>query len=129
MNLSSLELGTVIAFLRQVKGLRKAASMSQRDLGKLIGLDQAYVSRLERGAINAEAATLQAVAEALQMQIVLVPNRAASRVNAIVAESLAQRPASYAPHEGSVLEDVFIPDGYDGEDDAPNDQIAAGAKR
>ncbi len=105
------------SFLKQVKPLRQAASLTQRELGELIGLDQGYVSRLERGVINPEAATLQAVAEALQMQIVFVPNKAIGRVNAIIADYLAPPSGARKPYEGSVLEDVFIPDGYDGEDD------------
>lgn len=125
----SHEIAMFASFLKQVKPLRKAASMSQRDLGELIGLDQGYVSRLERGAINPEAATLQAVAEALQMQIVFVPNRAISRVNSIISEYLAPPSGPHKPYEGSVLEDVFIPDGYDGEDDETPTRGATAAKQ
>jgi hypothetical protein len=80
-------------------------------------------------AINPEAATLQAVAEALQMQIVFVPNQAISRVNSIISEYLAPPSGPHKPYEGSVLEDVFIPDGYDGEDNEAPTRRATAAKR
>jgi transcriptional regulator with XRE-family HTH domain len=106
----------LIKFLHAIKKLRKAAGMTQAEFGSLIGMNQAYVSRLESGNHNPEAETLQAVAEALDAEIVFVPRRALGRVNAIINEYAAPRSGPTKPYEGSPVEDLFIPDGSDDED-------------
>lgn len=106
----------VINFLHAIKKLRKAAGMTQSEFGSLIGMNQAYVSRLESGNHNPEAETLQAVAEALDAEIVFVPRRALGRVNAIISEYSTTRNGQTKPYEGTPVEDLFIPDGSDDED-------------
>lgn len=106
----------LLNFLRSIRTLRKAAGITQKEFGTLIGMNQAHVSRLESGNHNPEAATLQAVAEALEAEIVFVPRRVLGKVNAIIDEHVKPRSGPVRPYEGTVMEDLFIPDG-DGEDD------------
>lgn len=50
---------------RQVASYRRVAGFSQEELAARIGLDQAYISRLEAGKLNITVSTLQLIADAL----------------------------------------------------------------
>lgn len=106
----------LLNFLRSIRTLRQAAGITQKQFATLIGTNQASVSRLEGGNHNPAARTLKAVADALDAEIVFVPRRALGRVNAIIAELLAPKTGPTLPYEGTVMEDLFIPDGEDEED-------------
>lgn len=56
---------------KQVASYRRAAGFSQEELAARIGLDQAYISRLEAGKLNITVSTLQLIADALDV----VPSR------------------------------------------------------
>lgn len=107
----------LLNFLRSIRTLRKSAGLTQKEFGSLIGMNQAYVSRLESGNHNPEAATLQAVAEALEAEIVFVPRRVLGKVNALIDEHVKPRSAPARPYEGTAIEDLFIPDGGDDVDE------------
>ena len=104
-----------LPFLVGLKKLRKNRRMTQAELGMLIGIDQGYVSRLEGGRQNPQAETLQAVAEALDAEIVFVPRNLARRVHALIEEHLSPDAQTGRPYAGSVMDDIFIPDGDDGD--------------
>ncbi|WP_220149560.1 helix-turn-helix transcriptional regulator [Paraeggerthella sp.] len=54
----------------RIRELRKAAGLSQRKLALVIGADNTYISRLERGAIeNPTLKTLHRVAGALGVEV------------------------------------------------------------
>lgn len=61
------ELGAVLATAR------KARSLTQSALSELTGIQQAEISRIERGAGNPTAATLLRLADALGQKLTLVP--------------------------------------------------------
>lgn len=61
------ELGAVLATAR------KARSLTQPALSALTGIQQAEISRIERGAGNPTAATLLRLADALGQKLTLVP--------------------------------------------------------
>ncbi|MET4782074.1 helix-turn-helix transcriptional regulator [Glaciihabitans sp. UYNi722] len=61
------ELGAVLATAR------KAQSLTQPALSELTGIQQAEISRIERGAGNPTAATLLRLADALGQKLTLVP--------------------------------------------------------
>jgi transcriptional regulator with XRE-family HTH domain len=54
---------------KNIKKHRSAAKISQEELAARIGVDQAYVSRLEAGDMNATITTLQQVASALSIDL------------------------------------------------------------
>lgn len=103
------------AFMMSLKKLRRGLRMTQSELGMLIGIDQGYVSRLETGKQNPQAETLQAIAEALEAEIIFVPKKLARRVHAIIDEHLSPPTQTKRPFAGTVMDDVFIPDGDDEE--------------
>ena len=107
----------LLNFLRSIRTLRQAAGITQKEFATLIGTNQAAVSRLEGGNHNPAATTLQAVADALDAEIVFVPRRVLGKVNAVIAEHVAPKTGHTRPYAGTVMEDLFIPDGDDGEDD------------
>ena len=51
-----------------IQRLRLAAKISQEELAARMGVDQAYVSRLEAGEKNPTVTTLQAAASALEVE-------------------------------------------------------------
>jgi transcriptional regulator with XRE-family HTH domain len=57
----------------QVVGLREARGLTQAQLAELSGIDQGDISRIERGATNPTARTLQRIANALDADLRLVP--------------------------------------------------------
>jgi DNA-binding phage protein len=59
----------------QLAAVRKARGLTQPALSKLSGIQQAEISRIERGAGNPTAATLLRLANALGQQITLVPTQ------------------------------------------------------
>jgi transcriptional regulator with XRE-family HTH domain len=59
----------------QLAAARKARGLTQPALSKLSGIQQAEISRIERGAGNPTAATLLRLANALGQQITLVPTQ------------------------------------------------------
>lgn len=100
-------------FMVGLKKLRKSLRMTQSELGMLIGIDQGYVSRLETGKQNPQAETLQAIAEALEAEIIFVPKKLARGVHSIIDEHLSPPTQTKRPFAGNVMDDVFIPDGDD----------------
>ena len=57
----------------QLAAARKARGLTQPDLSALTGIQQAEVSRIERGAGNPTAATLLRLADALGQRLTLTP--------------------------------------------------------
>ena len=56
----------------QVIDLRKQHGLTQRQLAERCGIDQADISRIERGSISPTATSLQRIAEALDADLRLV---------------------------------------------------------
>ncbi len=57
----------------QLAAARKARGLTQPDLSALTGIQQAEISRIERGAGNPTAATLLRLADALGQRLTLAP--------------------------------------------------------
>ena len=57
----------------QLAAARKARGLTQPDLSALTGIQQAEISRIERGAGNPTAATLLRLADALGPRLTLTP--------------------------------------------------------
>ena len=60
---------------RQVAELRQKHSLTQTELAEKVGVTQAQISRIERGAISPTSATLAKIAEALGADLRLVERR------------------------------------------------------
>ncbi len=62
---------------RQLAAQRRAQHLTQKQLAERSGIDQAEISRIERGQANPTTATLGALTGALSLDIQLVPSKAA----------------------------------------------------
>ena len=62
---------------RQLAAQRRAQHLTQKQLAERSGIDQAEISRIERGQANPTTATLGALTGALGLDIQLVPSKAA----------------------------------------------------
>lgn len=55
-----------------IRKYRSEISISQEELAARMGVDQAYVSRLEAGSLNPTLSTLEDAAKALNIELVLL---------------------------------------------------------
>ena len=68
----------------ELKGARRAAGLNQDDLATRSGLSRKTVNRLETGAIDPRLSTLEVIARALGMEIMLVPSTIRADIEAFV---------------------------------------------
>lgn len=107
--------------LKSIKTLRKRANVTQKELAGIVGTRQATISEIENGTGNPSLETVRAIADALDAEIVIVPRRALKQVNLLIDEALAPSKSTNRPTSpGSALEDVFIPDDADPDEDDEN---------
>lgn len=58
---------------RQLAARRRALELTQKQLAEMTGIDQAEISRIERGQANPTTATLGTLTRALKVDVRLVP--------------------------------------------------------
>lgn len=61
-----------VVVAEQLAAVRKAKSLSQQQLSAMTGIDQAAISRIERGQINASVDTVSRLSESLGVHLALV---------------------------------------------------------
>ncbi len=64
----------------EIAVLRKERGLTQQELSSITGLDQAEISKIERGASNATQDTLARVAAALGAELAIVPAKTLAAV-------------------------------------------------
>lgn len=79
---------------KQLKEAREKKGLSQRDLSKLAGVNQAQISKAENAAVDLRLSSLVALARALDLEIVLTPRKSISAVRALVGSTETASPAS-----------------------------------
>lgn len=67
-----------------LKSAREARGLSQRALGKTVGLPQSHVSKIEGGAVDLKLSSLVELARALDLDVVLVPRKFVPAVQSII---------------------------------------------
>lgn len=70
-----------------LRDARTAKGLSQRDLSALAGIPQAQISRIEAGTVDPRVTSLIAIANALDLELTLVPRKAVPAVKSIVRQS------------------------------------------
>lgn len=70
---------------RQLAAQRRELHITQKQLAEMTGIDQAEISRIERGQANPTTATLGALTRALGVDVRLVPPRSDASRHAIPA--------------------------------------------
>jgi len=70
---------------------RESKGISQRELGRLTGVPQGHISKIESGAVDIRVSSLIALARALDLEVTLVPRKAVPAVQSIARQSEAER--------------------------------------
>ncbi|ORJ62484.1 helix-turn-helix domain-containing protein [Geothermobacter hydrogeniphilus] len=61
-----------------LKSVRKSKGLNQTETGKLVGVDQTTISKIERGESNARIDTLFRILAALDMELIVRPREKTS---------------------------------------------------
>jgi len=80
-------------FAARLRKARQAKGLSQRELSKLAGVPQAHISRIEGNKVDLRLSSLLAVANALDLEVVLVPRKAMPAVHSITRQTGESKPA------------------------------------
>ncbi len=78
-----------------LRAAREAAGLSQRELAQRAGVPQPHISKIENDAVDLRLTSLIAIASALDLELMLVPRKAAPAVRSIARQGDASlaRPA------------------------------------
>ena len=79
---------------RALRNAREARGLSQRALSAKAGIPQGHISKIENGAVDLRLSSLVELARVLELDLVLVPRKAVSAVQAIVGRSAKTAPAA-----------------------------------
>lgn len=74
--------------VEQLHAARDAKGLSQRELSTLAGVPQAQISRIEAGNVDLRLSSLAALANALDLELALVPRKAMPAVHSLSRETL-----------------------------------------
>ena len=64
-----------------LKSARKSKGLNQTEAGRLVGIDQTTISKIERGESNARIDTLFRILAALEMDLIVKPRERTSDMN------------------------------------------------
>lgn len=80
------------ALAKTLKQAREAKTLSQRELSKRTGVPQSHISKIEKSGVDLRVSSLNAIANALDLELALVPRKAVPAVKSI-SRSIETRPA------------------------------------
>lgn len=86
---------TITHIANKLKAEREARGLSQRALGKLAGVPQGHISKIENGTVDLRLSSLIELARVLGLELALVPRKALPAVKSIVRGSV--RPSKEIP--------------------------------
>ena len=72
-----------------LRNAREAKGLSQRALGRLAGVPQSHISKIESGAVDLRVSSLVELARVLDIELALVPRKSLPAVSAIVRSTAA----------------------------------------
>ena len=90
------------AIAANLREARTAKGLSQRDLSALTGVPQAQISRIEAGTVDPRVTSLIAIANALDLELSLVPRKAVPAVKSIVRQSGGQAGPARSPSQKEI---------------------------
>lgn len=67
-----------------IKQARKDKGLTQRELGKRVGLPQSHISKIEGGTVDVQLSSLVEIARALDLEVKLVPRKALPAIEGTV---------------------------------------------
>jgi transcriptional regulator with XRE-family HTH domain len=78
---------TLSTLIRQIKNRRLSKGISQSELGKLAGMPQSQIARIENGGGDVRLSTFLEIARALDYEPVLVPKRLLPAITEVIARA------------------------------------------
>lgn len=105
---------------RLLRATREQKGLTQNDLAEKLGVRQRQISDLERAAMDPRFSTVQDVARALEMEIVLIPRHLVTTVEGLTSQrgDREARTPMYALDD----DDGGNDDGNDADDDDDRDE-------
>lgn len=67
-----------------IRSARQAKALTQKELGKRVGMPQSHISKIESGAVDLQLSSLLEIARALELEVKLVPRNALPAVEGAV---------------------------------------------
>lgn len=67
-----------------LRAARTARALTQKELGRRVGLPQSHISKIENGAVDLQLSSLVELARALELEVTLVPRKALPAVEGAV---------------------------------------------
>lgn len=64
---------SIETILELLKKARQTKGLSQRALGKMIGMPQSHLSKIESGEVDIQASSLVEISRALELELLLIP--------------------------------------------------------
>ena len=94
-----------------LKRARETRAFSQRTLSAKAGVPQSHISKIENGAVDLRVSSLTELAHVLGLEVMLVPRKSVSAVQAIVRStgSVVNERASTVPKQLRQLRDSIAP--------------------
>lgn len=83
----------ITPYAGKLRQLREAKRLSQRELGRLTGLPQAQISRIERGLVDPKLSTLLTLARALDFDVMFISRTLVPAIKALESGEDATLPA------------------------------------
>src|SRR3546814_3691333 len=74
-------------FSKRLRDARNAKNLSQRELSKLAGVPQSHISRIESHQVDLRLSSLIAIANALDLEVALVPRQAMPAVQSMARQA------------------------------------------
>lgn len=78
-----------------LKEARESKGLSQRELSKRSGVPQSHISKIESNAVDLRLSSLTSLAHALDMELTLIPRKAAPAVRSLARNTAAQGGGSH----------------------------------
>ncbi|WP_020591495.1 helix-turn-helix domain-containing protein [Kiloniella laminariae] len=75
-----------------LKEHRENKGLSQRELSALSGVPQSHISKIESNAVDLRLSSLASLAHALDLELIMIPRKAASAVRSIIRSTGNQKP-------------------------------------
>lgn len=95
----------VVEYLaKALKAAREGKKLSQRALGKVAGMPQYQISKIENAAVDMKASTLIELSRALDLEVMLVPRKHVPAVKSIVGSAGRETSESAPPRPAYALD-------------------------
>jgi transcriptional regulator with XRE-family HTH domain len=87
-----------------IRQARKDKGLTQRELGKRVGLPQSHISKIESGAVDVQLSSLVEITRALDLEVKLVPRKALPAIEGTVRAAVGTAGSSAASRALAIIQ-------------------------